>query len=248
MSTETSTARGVEPTRRERQRAATREEILGAGRRLLVAGGPTEVTLRAIARELGMTAPALYRYFGSHEDLLTALIAQVYADLTEALEQARDDHAGDDVATRMLVVSRAFRRWALDHREEFALVFGSPLPGYEAPDEGLTDEGGREFGTVFLDLFAELWAERPFPVRPPEELDPGLVAELRCWVPEESPLPLGAIEIYLRCWVRLYGAVTMEAFGHVKFAMQDAYPLFELELRGLAEMLGISDAYRPPAR
>ena len=231
------------PSRRERARTATAQEILTTARGLLVASGPASVTLRAIAREMGMTAPGLYRYVASHEDLLSQLIAELYDELTAELERARDA-AGPDLAARLLAVSRAFRRWGLDHRAELGLLFGSPLPGVDTPPGSETDEAGRRFGAIFLGLFGELWARQPFPVRGDDEIDPRLVEELTAWRGIATGMPYGALEVFLHCWVRLYGAVVVEAFGHVGFALTDAEPLFERELAVLGEMLGLP--YAPP--
>jgi AcrR family transcriptional regulator len=225
---------------------ATSAEIVTTARRLLVESGPAAVTLRAIAREMGMTAPGLYRYVSSHEDLMTALISTLYDEVTVQLEAARDAAELDDVGARLLAVSRAFRRWALANPAELALVFGSPLPGFSVPEEGPTEEAGRRFCGVYLALFVELWQERPFPVRADADIDPGLLAELRRWNPGELDLPAGMLEVFLRCWMRLYGAVTMEGFGQLGFAVTDAEPLFELELASMSELLGMRDAYRPP--
>lgn len=229
-------------SRRERARAATTAEIVDTARRLLVGSGPSAVTLRAIAREMGMTAPGLYRYVASHEDLMSVLIAALYDELTGELEAARDA-AGPDTGVRVLATARAFRRWGLAHPAELGLVFGSPVPGYDAPADGVAHEAGRRFGTVFLGLFVELWARAPFPVRPDGEIAPGLLDELCAWAVPGFDLPLGALEVFLRCWMRLYGAVVMEAFGQISFAVLDAEPLFELELAALTELVGI--AYRP---
>ena len=231
------------PSRRERARAATTEEIVATARRLLVASGPAAVTLRAIAREMGMTAPGLYRYVASHEDLMGVLVAALYDECTGQLEAARDA-AGSDPTDRLLAAARAFRRWALANPVELGLVFASPVPGYQVADEGIVHEAGRRFGGVFLGLFVELWHRRPFPVRADDEIDPRLLAELRAWALPDVGLPHGALEVHLRCWMRLYGAVVLEAFGQVSFAVLDAEPLFELEMATLAEMLGI--AYTPP--
>jgi AcrR family transcriptional regulator len=221
---------------------------VATARRLLVASGPGAVTLRAIAREMGMTAPGLYRYVASHEDLMSVLIAALYDELSDELEAARDaagaGDAGSDPAVRLLATARAFRRWGLSHPTELGLVFGSPLPGYDAPADGVTHQAGRRFGSVFLGLFAEVWARSPFAVRPDADIDPGLAGELSGWLPPGFALPLGALEVFLRCWMRLYGAVVMEAFGQLDFAVLDAEPLFELELAALSDLLGT--AYRPP--
>jgi AcrR family transcriptional regulator len=209
-----------------------------------VASGPSAVTLRAIAREMGMTAPGLYRYVASHEDLISMLIAALFDELTAELEAARDAADPSDVVHRVLATARAFRAWSLAHPGELGLVFGSPVPNYEAAADGITDEAGNRFGGVFLGLFVEVWSSQPFPVRSDDEIDPGLLDELRRWALPQADLPLGALELFLRCWIRLYGTVVMEAFGQLSFAVLDGEPLFEVELASLCELIGI--AYRPP--
>src|SRR3989442_2870030 len=109
------------PSRRARVRAATVREIKDAARRVLVASGPDGLALRAIARDMGMTAPALYRYFPSREELLTALVADLYHELTDAMETAGDALPAGDLPGRLTAVSRTFRQWSLDHPREFAL-------------------------------------------------------------------------------------------------------------------------------
>jgi AcrR family transcriptional regulator len=238
---ESSTAAGGAPrSRRERTRAATHAEIVDTARRFLVSDGPAAITLRAIAREMGMTAPALYRYVGSHQELLDVLITALFDELSDELEAARDA-AGDAVEHRMRAACRAFRRWALANPAELGLLFGSPLPSYAAAEEGPTRRAGGRFGGVFLGLFVEAWDQHRFPVRDDAEVDPRLVTELAGWqrrVLGGEPLPMGVLELFLRSWMRLYGAVTMEGFGQLRFAVEDAEPLFELELAELSRLLG----------
>ncbi len=226
------------PTRRARRHAATVDEIIAAARSLLAAEGPSAVQLRAIAREMGVTAPALYRYFPSRDDLVSALSASLFDELVAELEKARD--AWPTAAPRLTGASRRFRRWGLAHPQELTLLFATPVP---APDERSEQSveclASERFAMVFLGIFRELWAERPFPVRPDDELDPRLVLHLGEWS-RETGLPLGALEVFLRCWVRLYGMVMIEVSGHVAFAVGDAEPLFELELESMGRLIGIS--------
>lgn len=234
--------------RRDRVRAATVQEIKDAARRHLVAEGPAGVSLRAIARDMGMTAPALYRYFPSLDDLVTALIADLYSELSDALEAARDALPATDIVGRMMAACRAFRGWSVRHPREFALTFGSPLPGYQAPQDGPTVAAGKRFGGVFLGLFAELYARRPFDAPTEECLNPGVRTEMDRWREElGADLPLGVMYVFLTCWVRLYGLVTMEVFSHLDFALIAPEPFFEQQLQAMGEALGIGDEYRPPA-
>ncbi|MGZ4616986.1 MAG: TetR/AcrR family transcriptional regulator [Actinomycetes bacterium] len=234
----------MKTTRRERVRDATMLEIKSTARRLLVDEGPDALTLRAIAREMGMTAPALYRYFASHEALVGALTADVLDELTAEIARARDEVPPGDPVGRLAEACRAFRRWALAHPREFQLSFASPLPdGFEAlPAGGSPDDlvEGMGFGGVFLGIFVELWQQRPFAVPEEDELGPGLVRQLeRFRTAVGEVLPIGALHAYLADWVRLYGAVTVEVFGHLGFALDDPEPMFEAMLADMGRQLSV---------
>ena len=112
-------------SRRDRVRADTVREIKETARQVLVKHGVDGLALRAVAREMGMTAPALYRYFDSREDLVENVVADLYDELTAVLEAARDDARPPTPPTQLLACSRAFRRWATTHHAEFGLLFGS---------------------------------------------------------------------------------------------------------------------------
>jgi AcrR family transcriptional regulator len=234
------------PSRRDRLRAATLDEIKQTARRLLVTDGATAVTLRAIAREMGMTAPALYRYFPSYEDLIKALCASLYHELTDELEQARDAVHIDDVVGRMYAVCRSFRRWSVGHPAEFGLMFGSPQPALnhsvEDPHDPLKEPhvAADRFARVFAYLFAEMWGRKQFPVPDRDELSPSLCAQLDGYLDQlgATGLPVGAAQTFLSCWIRLYGLVALEVFGHLHFALTDPEPMFEQELSAVAQRIG----------
>src|SRR6476620_6445495 len=119
------------PTARERVRAEVTAEITDAARRQLAEVGAAALSLRAVAREVGMVSSAVYRYFPSRDDLLTRLIIDGYDDLGAAAEAA--DVPAASPAERWSVVCRAVRGWALTHPHEYALLYGSPVPGSRAP-------------------------------------------------------------------------------------------------------------------
>jgi AcrR family transcriptional regulator len=233
----------VPPTRRERMRSATLQEIREVAREHLRAHGPSGISLRGIARDIGMTAPALYRYYAGLGDLLTAMIETYINEMSDAMEAARDELPADDLGGRLVAVTRAFRGWALEHRPEFAMVFGAPVPGFDNPDEGGVHEAGARLGGIFFSLFTELWRRRPFPVPPDEEISPELTRQLRGFAAacgaEQADLPLGVLRLYAASWVRLYGLVAMEIFGHVHFMFDDVEPLFEAELSDLGRVVGL---------
>ncbi len=251
-------------SRRDRLRAATKDEIVQTARRILIKDGPESVSLRAIAREMGMTAPGLYRYFTSHEELLRYLCAAIFTelsdDLHEAIQRAADGHGdipdGDRtpghtraiLTLKMAAACREFRRWALNHPSEFALIFGAPLPGLK--DEGgydFADECALQFAGTFFALYLELWDSVRFDVLEPDQIDPGLRDQLiRYRDGLGADLPVGAMLTFMRCWVLLYGAVSMEVFGHLGFALEDASPMFEITLTDMAALLGLD--YPVPAQ
>jgi AcrR family transcriptional regulator len=238
----------VQVSRRERTRDATTAEIKATARRLLVQDGPDALTLRAIAREMGMTAPGLYRYFASHEDLVIGVCHDILAELTAFLVTARDTVAIDDPVGRLGATCRAFRRWALDHPREFELSFATGVAHQAAMAEAVEGTSADppvaaapevlSFGGVFLGIFVEIWTAAPFPVPDESSLPPDLVRQVREFsAVVDDVMPLGALTAYLTGWVRLYGAVTIETFGLLRFALDDAEPLFEAMLADMARSL-----------
>jgi AcrR family transcriptional regulator len=239
------------PSRRDRVRAATTAEIKQTARRILVAEGPDAVSLRAIAREMGMTAPALYRYFGSHEELVKHVIADIFTELAAGIRgaiAAAGAASGGDMTAKVLAACWEFRRWSLSHPREYGLIFATPLPGLHVQQDEITAEGGGEFGNTFFILMLELWRKQPFPVPPDDQIDPGLREQLERYHDGlgqlADGLPLGLLLVFLRCWVRLHGIVSLEVFGHLSFALDDAEPMFELMLAEMAPMVGLQ--YPPP--
>ena len=258
------------PSRRDRIRAATSREIIQTARRLLIEQGSAAVSLRAIAREMGMTAPGLYRYFASHETLIQYVVADIFTELSDHVEAAvraalpgettgsraagsqpagsqpagsqprTAAPAAESTAIGLISACQAFRDWAVAHPPEFAMIFGSPMPGVEIyHDDPLTDCGLR-FGLIFLRLFTDLWTIKPFAVPADDQLDPSLRDQLsRYRTLIGAELPLGVLQTFLRCWVLLYGTVSLEVFGHLRFALENSAPMFELMLTDLASMLGL---------
>jgi hypothetical protein len=136
-----------------------------------------------------------------------------------------------------------FRRWSLNHPREYGLIFATPLPGLHVQKDEITAEGGGLFGNTFFELMVELWHRHPFPVAADDEIDPGLRAQLERYREGlgrlAAGLPLGLLLTFLRCWVRLYGIVSLEVFGHLSFALDDGKPMFELMLSEMAPQVGL---------
>jgi AcrR family transcriptional regulator len=243
-------------SRRERQRAATVEEIKATALRLLVDRGPESVTLRAIAREMGMTAPGLYRYFPSYEELISALVADAYDRLAGVLSVARDAvpllASGEpDVEAQLVGICRAFRGWSAEHPREFGLMFATPVVGVLAADHDqyAAHLAGQRFGGVFTEVFFSYWGLRQFPVPADDALPPDLVSQLARYRsglqdllgPAAAELPLGAIHVFLRCWVMLYGLIAMEVYHHLHFCLDDVGPFFEASLHDMGVLIGMKN-------
>jgi Tetracyclin repressor-like, C-terminal domain len=144
------------------------------------------------------------------------------------------------MALKMIAACRAFRGWALGHKEEFALLLGLPLPGLDDGRFDIAEECALEFAGTFYALFIELWDTVRFPVPAASQIDPGLRAQLgRFRHTLRADAPDGAVLVFLRCWVLLYGAVSMEVFSHLGFALDDPSPMFELTLGDLARPVGL---------
>jgi AcrR family transcriptional regulator len=226
--------------RRERVRAATIAEIKQTALTLMHQQGTTNVTFTEIARAMGMTAPALYRYFADRDELLTALITDGYDSVGRAVAAARDGLPEDDLAGRWLAGAQAYREWARTEPQQFALIFGLPVPGYVAPEEGPTTEAARramgQLAILFVDAHRRGRLRRPL-VR---EVPPAIEA---CAVQKSEELgviPPDSFQAMLHAWASLHGFVSLEAYGHFDWMGDEARDLlFRSQVRLIAETAGL---------
>ncbi|MFI0986960.1 TetR/AcrR family transcriptional regulator [Streptomyces exfoliatus] len=241
--TGTSEARTTPPAgrgRRERLRAETTAEIKDTALRLMASGGPDAITLRAIAREMGMTANAIYGYFATRDDLVTTLIDDVYSALADDVDAAWAKAPAGDPAARVLAWARAFRAWALANPEGFRLVYGDPVPGYRAPDGGPAPDAARRVCTGLTALAAAAWPHAEALYRDSaftwSDFDAGLLDKVRPAFPE---LPPAAVALALRIWGHLHGLVALEVYGHLGRQTASPDKLFQEELAQLVRTLGV---------
>lgn len=228
-----------QPSSRDIRRGETFGRIVDCAHRRLVAEGVEGVTLRPIAGDVGLTAPGLYRYFPGREQLLAELSAVVYDLLSDSIEAARDRVDEADLVGRFIAVMNAFRGWSLDHRNEFRLIFATPF-GNSAADNVRLGEAGKRLGRIFLNLFADLWFRQGFPVAAAGDMAPEMAEQLERWVARDDiPLPLPAVQVFLECWVQVYGLISMEVFGHLGFALENSFPMYELAIGQLRHRLGM---------
>jgi AcrR family transcriptional regulator len=221
--------------RRERLREATKTEIRDFARLQLAQGGPGAISLRAIARDMGMTPAAIYRYYDSLEALTDDLCADRYAALTKEVLAAQVGLA--EPLEQLRHACRAFRRWAMDHPQEYALICGAPTTSPDGdPPATPKMEAGLEFTLAFVGPFAAVWRDRG---GPPVQLVPGAIAALDGPLVEvlQEALPLEGIIYFVNGWARLSGSIMMEIFGHLSWAVTDAEALFEQNLDDMLRQL-----------
>ncbi len=228
-------------TARARARAELTAAIKDVARRHLAAEGAAGLSLRAVARELEMSSSAVYRYFASRDHLLTALIVDAYDSLGAAAEAADGPSpAGGDVAGRWLAVCRAVRRWALDHPHEYALIYGSPVPGYAAPTD--TVGPATRVATVLAGLVRQAHADGTLApasgddAHVPDELRPDLEAirtQLFDGVPDD------VVVRALTAWTSLFGLVSFELFGQYDNVLAHRDAWFDTACRHLARLVGL---------
>lgn len=226
------------PSRRERLRSATVSEIKEGARKLLVTGGPQAISLRAIARDMGMTAPAIYRYFPSLEALVIALAEDLMREVATVVAEA-SAAAGDDPGRQLAAMAHAFRTWAVANPVEFGLVFGAPVPGVgDLGLECLPDDPGADLGQPYLDAFLKLWQRKPWPTPPREYMLERLGPHLGPLRQAHGDLPIEVAYTFLSGWARLYGMVAMEVFHQVRWAITKPEALFEAEIVQFLSQLG----------
>lgn len=213
------------PGIRARNRAAIEAEILAVAGRHLAEYGAAALSLRAIARELGMVSSAVYRYVESRDELLTRLIVAAYDDLADRCEEAL---AAADIEglQRFRVIARTTHAWARDHPHDYALIYGSPVPGYHAPADRTNTAGTRVPG-----LLVEALVGRP--EQPPAEPLEAEAFQAMLGDPmfASSGLTAGSLRRGLAAWTLVLGAITtelFEQFGPQAFGEGDAW--FELML------------------
>jgi AcrR family transcriptional regulator len=216
---------------RGRYRAQVRQEVKEAALRQLAEAGPGALSISAIGKQLGVSGPALYRYFASRDDLLTELVIDAYHDLANALTAATSQVPSDNPRGRFEALARAYRRWALAEPHRYRLLFGPPLPGYEAHAQRLV-----EASWAAMNLLLEVL--RGFVAGAAEPSGP-LASELTAWAqPHDSRVDAATALRAVLIWSQLHGIVSLEIAGNFASMSIDADQLFETQLTAILATLG----------
>jgi AcrR family transcriptional regulator len=228
------------PSRRERARAATVAEIKQTALELMREHGNTDVRFTDIARAMGLTPPALYRYYADRDELLTDMITDGYRDLAAAMEVAVRAQEPADAPAHLLLLASAYRAWAKDDPQRFALIFGQPVPGYAAPEDGPTVAAAKEaMGNLAAVVHRAALAG---------ELGPPIVTEVddrtaAVLLSEEKAdaiggtLPAATHQAMLHAWAGMHGFICLETYGHLVFLTEagcDGLFRSQVELAGRA--------------
>jgi AcrR family transcriptional regulator len=202
-------------TARERARAEITAEILDAARGYLATDGAPALSLRAIARDLGMASSAVYRYFRSRDELLTRLIIDAYDSLGAAAEVSEATIDRNNLAARFTAICDAVRAWALAHPNEYALIYGSPVPGYAAPAD--TVQPASRVTTLLLRIIVDAAATVRIPAADLRDAEArplaAALAPIRSYLPPGIPAAL--VQRALMVWTNLFGVISFELFGQL---------------------------------
>ncbi|MDP9241402.1 MAG: TetR/AcrR family transcriptional regulator [Actinomycetota bacterium] len=229
---------GPPRTARARARDELTREIKDTARHQLAGHGSAGLSLRAVAREMGMVSSAIYRYFPSRDDLLTARIVDAYNAVGAAAELAESAVRRGDLVGRWMAVARAARHWALAHPQEYALIFGSPVPGYAAPAD--TVDPAARIPLLVLQILADADEGGQVPSstgRPmPRAVRADMTALRRLVAPRLSEPVLARAVL---AWTELVGSISFELFGHLHGVVVDYAAYFDYQMRGIGQDLGL---------
>lgn len=223
--------------RRHRLREATIGEIKAAALERIAEAGTGGLSIRGVAREIGMSPAGLYRYYDGLEALITDLITDAYDDLATACEEAIAE--ASTPRSQFLAAVMAYRQWAIRHPSRFLLVFGTPIPGYAAPPGGPTVAANQRVGNAFIGVAAKAWSLGE--IRLPDSPDIPVASESAIADLEGvAGLPSGLIPVLLGTWAHFHGLVTLELLNQLDWIYPDATDFYSGEVSRMLDNLGVS--------
>lgn len=221
--------------------ALTAERIKAAAWAQMARYGTAGLSLRGMARELGVTAPAIYNYFARLEELITALIVDAFSALAEAMESAEAATPVDHLYEKILALCLAYRQWALEHPLRFQLIYGNPIPGYFAPTEITIPHARRPFLGMFR------WFIRGYEtgelIIPTEyrSVPPRMVESIAAWKRMSGiEMPDALLGLLMSGWSRIHGAVMLELFGHTQPLVGEGIGFYCYEIDAFMHHMGLA--------
>jgi AcrR family transcriptional regulator len=194
--------------------------------------GAAALSLRAIARELGITAPAIYNYFPDRDALVTALIIAAYTSFGDSQLAARDAIPAENLAERMTAIGLAYRDWAMTHPQRYQLIFGTPIPGYAAPMEQVLPSAARSLSALVSVVDALRVAGKlnapDFPAVKPE-----FKFGFEMWTKHGGDYDLLSLSVAVLIWARVHGLVSLEIAGNLPPFGPDGNGLYLYEMQAL---------------
>ncbi|MER5691157.1 TetR/AcrR family transcriptional regulator [Streptomyces mirabilis] len=237
------------PSRRERMRAALEREAREEARRLTAAYGVEGLSLSAVARGVGVSPPALYRYFDGKKGLILAVYEDLTGEFVSTVAEAARREDPEDLGARLYAATRAVLDWSVEHPAEFDLLMGA---GYArlAAESAVDHVLARELGGLFGGLFTQLWQQGHLDYPADDEIEPALHAQMLAYrrlVGQE--FPVGVALLMATCWRQIYGLLCMAVYNHFATVFDDCVPLFEHMVDDLLALLGVerSPEQRPGA-
>lgn len=227
-------------SRRERLREGTREEIKAVARQQMAQQGTAALSLTAIARQMELTTPALYRYYADRDALITALIIDAFASVADAMEDAAASVAHDQYAAQLMVVMNAYRDWAIQHPVDFQLIYGNPIPGYHAPAD-LTVPEVRRGSAVILSVLSHAYQAGALRLSPAVQALPNAL-QLRSASAsgfEQAAVPPAIVYLCMSGWTRIHGIVMLELFQHLQPTVGNVGALYRFEMTQFLASIGL---------
>ena len=228
-------------SRRDRMRDLTIAEIKATARQQMAESGTAAISLSAIARAMEISAPALYRYFASRDDLVTALIVDAFTALADAIEAAELAVQSEACGPKIQASCLAYREWAITHPVDFQLIYGNPISGYVAPADITVPLARRPFDGL-LRLFLEAYQTGELVV--PAEYAPvpaGVSAHFATWLPKAiHDFPDALLCLITSGWARIHGMVMLELFEHLGPVVGDGAAFYRYELGAFLQQLGMT--------
>lgn len=218
-------------TRREERREATYAEIKAVARQQMIQFGTGNLSLRAIASEMRMTAPAIYRYFENRDALITELLVDAFSSLAEALEKTAQAHANDHPYHKLVAVLLTYRQWAVDNPADFQLTYGNPIPDYNAPREQTVPAVIRSF-VVIVGCIQETMHTAQYTPRPPYDHIPEAVMGHIQRMIDEDGYPVMPMALYLGIvgWTQLHGIISLELYHHLQAVVGDVGTFYHAQM------------------